>query len=157
SAPARGAVGDEESAPVATAAGAASVVSLRRGLPRVAGGDAWPPASTASGAAPTSTAAASAPVAASSAAPAATATPATGSSPVAEPAPAVSAPVAAPTASSAEGASLRRGLPRIAGGDPWPPAGAARVRTASPQPLQESMAQVAEPVTDTTQPAAQAE
>ena len=48
---------------------------------------------------------------------------------------------AAPAAAVADGETLRRGLPRVAGGDPWPPAGAARVRATSSQPLQESLPQ----------------
>ena len=76
-------------------------VELRRGLPRVAGGDPWPPAGTVE----------------VEGAPAAPAAPA---APVAAPAD------TAPAADTVE-VPLRRGLPRVAGGDPWPPAGIVRV------------------------------
>ncbi|MGP6170314.1 cytochrome b/b6 domain-containing protein [Microbacterium sp. A204] len=96
---------------------------LRRGLPRVAGGDPWPPAGEVEvGDAATST------VVESSVAEAA---------PAAEPAPTVATaePVEAPHAAevapspstgSAAGVTLRRGLPRTPGGGPWPPADAAQ-------------------------------
>ncbi|MGF3053951.1 cytochrome b/b6 domain-containing protein [Microbacterium sp. YY-03] len=99
-------------APVAAAAGGAT---LRRGLPRVAGGDPWPPAGSApAGAVP----AAAAPVA-EAVAPAAE-VPAAAAAPVVA-APATSAPAAAVI--QGEAVALRRGLPRVAGGEGWPPAG----------------------------------
>lgn len=114
-------------APVTPAAPAAAGtgVALRRGLPRVAGGEAWPPAGTASAAAaaPVSAAAPSEAHAPAQAAPAA--------------APAAPTTAAAPAAFE-DGAALRRGLPRVAGGDPWPPAGAARVRVAPAEPVAEA-------------------
>lgn len=109
----------------------------RRGLPRVEGGEPWPPA----GETPAST----------SGVP-----PAQVSSEVSEAAPSAApfAPVTAPTAASVapvqaapaaaappesgralEGiTSLRRGMPRIAQGEPWPPAGFAPA-TAAPKGL----------------------
>ncbi|WP_249934626.1 cytochrome b/b6 domain-containing protein, partial [Microbacterium ulmi] len=42
---------------------------------------------------------------------------------------AATAPAAAASQISASGAPLRRGLPRVAGGEPWPPAGSAPART----------------------------
>ncbi|WP_404429302.1 cytochrome b/b6 domain-containing protein [Microbacterium lacus] len=92
--------------------------AVRRGLPRVPGGEPWPPASTV------------APVAASvvaTAVPDASPQPAT----TAEDSPALVAAVAAPAAAVRQHATpdagsaqpLRRGLPRVAGGEPWPPAG----------------------------------
>ena len=80
-------------------------VPLRRGLPRVAGGDSWPPAGVA-------TVAAAAPTAAAAR---------------------HSAPAAAPAtayATETEEVTLRRGLPRTAGGDPWPPAATVNVERA---------------------------
>ncbi|WP_439590898.1 cytochrome b/b6 domain-containing protein [Microbacterium sp.] len=105
-------------APVA----ATSTRAVRRGLPRIAGGEPWPAASSvapaAAAVAPASTAepveaAAVVPPAPAPASAAAAAAPAST-------APASTAPAeAAPSAGSA----LRRGLPRVAGGEPWPPAG----------------------------------
>ncbi|MDQ0615172.1 thiosulfate reductase cytochrome b subunit [Microbacterium sp. W4I4] len=124
-------------APVAAAsAPAASGTALRRGLPRVAGGDPWPPASA------SASASASAPAAAPSArdlaestgtsreeaVPSATSR-AVDAQPVAAPTAAPAAPAVA-AAATADGVALRRGLPRAAGGDPWPPAGTSRVSAA---------------------------
>lgn len=82
---------------------------MRRGLPRVAGGEPWPPASVVA----STVTAAAAPVAESSPPPEAEST-------VAEVPPSPSAPVA--PLNAAEPAAVRRGLPRVAGGEPWPPA-----------------------------------
>lgn len=93
--------------------------TTRQGLPRVAGGDPWPPVTELSAAAP-----AEAPSGA-----AATAT-ADVARPVAEPAPVTAAPVtaaAAAVATARTARTLRRGLPRTPGGEPWPPASAAPV------------------------------
>src|SRR5690606_24128864 len=52
--------------------------------------------------------------------------------------PAAAAPVTSAAASApADGPALRRGLPRMAGGDPWPPAGVALARAASLPQLQD--------------------
>ncbi|KAF2416183.1 hypothetical protein B2K11_17150 [Microbacterium sp. B35-30] len=101
---------------------------MRRGLPRVPGGEPWPPAGTVVPAAAVAGAAAlsqtpspqeSSPARAEveTAAPAATTAAASGSvAPV--------APAAAAAAAGTAGAkALRRGLPRAPGGEPWPPAG----------------------------------
>ena len=72
-------------------------VKLRRGLPRVPGGEPWPPAGTVEVA-----------------------------DALVEAAPIEAAPIeAAPTPVSADTVEvpLRRGLPRVPGGEPWPPAG----------------------------------
>src|SRR5699024_9225748 len=90
--------------------------SLRRGLPRVPGGEAWPPEGTP--APPTDfivQSAAAAPADPAPEAPAAQAEPEA-------PAPTAQAPAASP---AAVGPAFRRGLPRVAGGEPWPPAAAA--------------------------------
>ncbi|MFD5226248.1 cytochrome b/b6 domain-containing protein [Microbacterium sp. NPDC058342] len=113
---------DTASAPVPAASVTPTVpATLRRGLPRVAGGEPWPPAS-----------AAASPVAASSVRDLAESTdasrgevaPSTVSRAVdaqpAEP----GTPRAVP-AGGGGGPALRRGLPRVAGGEPWPPAGVA--------------------------------
>ncbi|MDF0514183.1 cytochrome b/b6 domain-containing protein [Agromyces sp. H3Y2-19a] len=93
---------------------------VRRGLPRVPGGEPWPPASFAPAAALDSTPPTDvAPAPPATAAPAATAPPAAKVAPAATPA----------GASTVAGAvALRRGLPRTPDGDPWPPAGTAPAR-----------------------------
>ncbi|GEB95088.1 cytochrome b/b6 domain-containing protein [Microbacterium lacticum] len=130
--------------PAAPATAAVST-PLRRGLPRTRGGEAWPPASavaatTASPAAPAATAAAAAatPTEVAAAVPAAVSGAATGAT-------AAGHAVAAAAASTA-GEPLRRGLPRTTGGDPWPPAGAARAAAPVAAPL--ASAQTAAPVAD---------
>ena len=113
------------------------MVQLRRGLPRVPGGEPWPPLIDH--------------------APAPAPTPAMRQGlprvPGGEPWPPVAAaPVAADTAAAASAENtvevpLRRGLPRVAGGDGWPPAGTVRVAAppeAAPAPAAEP-APVAEP------------
>ncbi|WP_447946563.1 cytochrome b/b6 domain-containing protein [Microbacterium lacticum] len=152
----------DASAPAVTAAAASpaapatAAVStpLRRGLPRTRGGEAWPPASavaatTASPAAPAATAAAAAatPTEVAAAVPAAVSGAATGAT-------AAGHAVAAAAASTA-GEPLRRGLPRTTGGDPWPPAGAARAAAPGAAPLASAQtaaplasAQTAAPVAD---------
>lgn len=112
---------------------------LRRGLPRVPGGEAWPPVieietTDAAAAAPRAEEAVAEPVA--QVAPVAAA---------AQPAaPVAAAPVAAsPVATAA--VALRRGLPRVPGGEPWPPADAAAAisapaATAAPEAVATSAA-----------------
>ncbi|GAA5146746.1 hypothetical protein GCM10025768_05770 [Microbacterium pseudoresistens] len=120
--------------PGSTSASTASS-PLRRGLPRVAGGDPWPPAGAASTAADPGSVASSVPaVAAAGAADETPAAPAPTTAVAAEPAPAstqrsAGVRVRFPGSSAANGAPLRRGLPRVAGGDPWPPEGLAHVRS----------------------------
>lgn len=124
------------SAPVpAVIPGSAVARQLRRGLPRVPGGEPWPPA----GEAPV-------PVAALSGAPAIGATAASAVDVAADAAVAVAAqeaavpaaaaaaaaPAAAPATRMTGTASLRRGLPRVPGGEPWPPAGLAPAAAAAP-------------------------
>ncbi|MCT1396407.1 cytochrome b/b6 domain-containing protein [Microbacterium sp. p3-SID338] len=108
---------------------AAPRLTLRRGLPRVPGGEPWPPAEAATA------------VSAVAAVPAETSHVAVTASdaPAAEPAaaatsaaatPAAATPAAAtPAAATPAGApSIRRGLPRVPGGEPWPPAGTVPAR-----------------------------
>ena len=92
--------------------------SLRRGLPRVPGGEAWPPEATPvpntdfvlpALPARKEPAVASEPLAPASAAPVPAA-------PASRPEPVSAAPTGAGTL------VFRQGLPRVAGGDPWPPA-----------------------------------
>ena len=95
--------------------GGAPATRLRRGLPRVPGGEPWPPAD----AAPASVAA----PAAADTAPAASAAPQPASTPTADAVP-VAAAAASPAVPAATGGeSVRRGLPRVVGGEPWPPEG----------------------------------
>lgn len=114
--------------------------SLRRGLPRVKGGEPWPPASAAAAAAETipsagTSSVAALPAAATSAEPVAAASGTDDSTRStrderAQPA-ARDALTAQPrTVAAAEvGAGVRRGLPRVAGGEAWPPAGTVPVVT----------------------------
>ncbi|WP_166875104.1 cytochrome b/b6 domain-containing protein [Salinibacterium sp. ZJ450] len=110
--------------PVATAAPVVGTRPIRRGLPRVPGGEPWPPAGEV-----TVPAVVSAATAAQEAAPTST--------PDAQPITAAQAPAVPvrPTAAiAAAGASdrpLRRGLPRAKGGEPWPPAGFAPAQVAA--------------------------
>lgn len=90
-------------------------VAIRRGLPRVPGGEPWPPADSALVASSLLADARPAPAASADAADAA----------VLGAAPAPAGPEAA-TANVAE-VALRRGLPRAPGGEPWPPAESAMV------------------------------
>lgn len=76
-------------------------VELRRGLPRVPGGEPWPPAGTVE--------VADAPVEAA----------------LVEAAPIEAAPT--PVSADTGEVPLRRGLPRVPGGEPWPPAGTVKV------------------------------
>ncbi len=104
--------------------------TTRQGLPRVAGGEPWPPVFEIAGgaAAPAAVAEASAPA------------------PVADVSETVAtaaavAPTVVPAAAPAARA-VRRGLPRVPGGEPWPPAAAA--------PAVETAAAVEAPVTTAT-------
>lgn len=112
----------EASTVVAAAPPPSGVGTLRRGLPRTPGGDPWPPAGAvaAAGAAP----AAAAPLVAE---PVEARAPSTvAAEPTAPPEP-------APSIAPAAGVTLRRGLPRTPGGEPWPPAGAvAAIRATEP-------------------------
>ena len=148
-------------------AAAAAGPQLRRGLPRVTGGDPWP--GTGALAAP----AAAAPVAAENVAPvvaaAAPVTPgvsAQGAEPaISIPPAAVAATQAAPASPTGVSVALRRGLPRVAGGDNWPTAGSSAVAApatvqSAATPAAASAAVSATPVTPAppiaTAPAAQA-
>ncbi|GAT74132.1 thiosulfate reductase cytochrome subunit beta [Microbacterium sp. HM58-2] len=136
------------------AAGAGGT-TLRRGLPRVRGGEPWPPAGAAPGPDGAARLAAVAhdakPVAAASAVPPASAaargaeTPDAGQNTSSAPAGGVSASGAAATeaapgpAAGAEprvdrASAVRRGLPRVPGGEPWPPAGTAPLTAAAAVP-----------------------
>ena len=110
-------------------AGARAALQLRRGLPRVPGGEPWPPAGEASVS-----------VAAPSRAPAAEPTPTPAAAPAAQAVPAAAPAATAPATAPAPAAAtltvgttpLRRGLPRVPAGEPWPPAGLAPAVAAAP-------------------------
>ena len=105
--------------PARDTAGAAAAGSvLRRGLPRIAGGEPWPPAGASASLVPELVEGTRPAVSDASTGLAATAAPAVASAPA--------GPANAPAAALAQaGSALRRGLPRVGGGDPWPPAGTA--------------------------------
>ena len=105
--------------PARDTAGAAAAGSvLRRGLPRTAGGEPWPPEGASVSPVPELVEGTRPAVADASTGLAATAAPAVASAPA--------GPANAPAAALAQaGSALRRGLPRVGGGDPWPPAGTA--------------------------------
>lgn len=119
-----------------TAVNTGSPVQLRRGLPRVAGGDPWPPAvevvmTTPAPAGPPAATAASA------------ATPessvhdlVTSSGSAASPAGSHSGPARAGTSTRLENQRLRQGLPRREGGDPWPPVTEIQVAMEVEEPAQ---------------------
>ncbi|MEZ3158388.1 cytochrome b/b6 domain-containing protein [Microbacterium sp. BWR-S6Y] len=113
----------DPSAAIAPAVADAEPVGVRRGLPREPGGEPWPPASVAPGKRPAAEPDRSSRTAA--------ATPAPEVPPLAadsvEPARGADAASVAvtPTGADAATAGVRRGLPREAGGEPWPPASVA--------------------------------
>ncbi|GAA1807658.1 cytochrome b/b6 domain-containing protein [Agromyces neolithicus] len=126
--------------------------TLRRGLPREPGGDAWPPLGTA----PVAVDAAAGSVAEAAAPPVAPSVEMTDAAAAAIP---DGSGVAAAAAGPAR--SIRRGLPRVAGGDPWPPEGTAPVAVA-PAAVVPAAAEPAVPIaaaaaTATATPAAAAE
>lgn len=101
-------------------------VTVRRGLPRVAGGEPWPPAAVVRvdrASAPTVTPSAGLPAAVGGTAVVDEETvAATAESPAVANVPAAPGPAGATVDTVTEQVALRRGLPRIAGGEPWPPA-----------------------------------
>ncbi len=97
---------------------------LRRGLPRVVGGEPWPPAGAAAAAAAAPPAPPISPTVPHAAPPSAQTA-----------APAEERDIPQPRSAPAPGAeAIRRGLPRVRGGDPWPPAGSAPA-AAAPAPV----------------------
>lgn len=147
---------DAEPQPARAEAPVASVaVPLRRGLPRAPGGEPWPPAGEVQVASPSAAAAPSAAPASSAPSvaveqqetPAAQniieppeSTTEAAPSGVAAPAPAVTAPVAGsagrPEIAGMSDVPLRRGLPRVPGGEPWPAEGFAPLLT-TPTPSEQ--------------------
>lgn len=121
--------------------------SVRQGLPRVVGGDPWPPSGTVAASAPSSQADEPSESPALTQAPAPAPAPAQ-VEPVAEPAVATKedpVAVSTPAASNSDNPAARQGLPRTAGGEPWPPSSF----VAAPTVLKPT---VAEPVVADTPP-----
>jgi len=121
-------------------ASATPAKSLRQGLPRIVDGQPWPPAQTlvtTSAAAPArSEPVVAAPVADSAAPAEAEVEP---DAAAAEVAPASTTALASPIATGGESATIRRGLPRVADGEAWPPSSfiaSAPSSPASPAPIQ---------------------
>ncbi|PRA80250.1 cytochrome b/b6 domain-containing protein [Microbacterium sp. MYb66] len=127
-------------APAAAATVASGMPRLRRGLPRVPGGEAWPPAEAAVAASTSGGAAAAAASSSAGATPPSAAQEDAVESAVTSSAPTAvaSAPAVAPAASTVVAEGVRRGLPRVAGGDPWPPADTvpAAQAAAAPAPVE---------------------
>ncbi|MBN9180546.1 MAG: cytochrome b/b6 domain-containing protein [Microbacterium sp.] len=92
---------------------------MRRGLPRVPGGEPWPSAAPASATVASVPASASVDVARDAA-----------SEPPTRPD--VTPSTAEPAVEVAAAGAVRRGLPRVAGGEPWPPADFVPARVAAP-------------------------
>lgn len=123
------AVAPEVPAEPATPVGQTANSRIRRGLPRVAGGEPWPPVGDLPASGPMAAATRSAGDTARASAPVAQSVEHTGAAAAAAP---VSEPVrgsepgsTAPPSAAAEATTestqvLRRGLPRVVGGDPWP-------------------------------------
>lgn len=154
-----------DSASDSAASAATGGAALRRGLPRTPGGEPWPPAGATTGAAVASAASAvAAPAVAPSVAAPAAATSVAPATPAAQ-SPATQAAAAQPAATPAasvgqvagEAVALRRGLPRVAGGEGWPPAGSvARPAVAAPAqaPVDADVAASANVAAATTEAAA---
>ncbi|MFJ2620508.1 cytochrome b/b6 domain-containing protein [Glutamicibacter sp. NPDC087344] len=132
------------SVPARPLAVSATAGTVRRGLPRVPGGEPWPPADNPGVPVP-------APGAASSPEPDTQAPLASVAS--AEPVDDVAIPPAPVESSSAStpAGDLRRGLPRIPGGQPWPPAAKAPAPAPAPAPME-----AAQPVPAVVEPVAHA-
>ena len=117
-----------ESVAVAGPVTAARARQLRRGLPREPGGGPWPPAGEVAVSVPAlagaSAAVATPAPAAAAAAAAVQAVPAATSN--------AAAPATAPATPTTGTTPLRRGLPRVPAGEPWPPAGLAPAAAAAP-------------------------
>ncbi|MEJ6553613.1 cytochrome b/b6 domain-containing protein [Microbacterium esteraromaticum] len=111
--------------------------SIRRGLPRVKGGEPWPPATEVEPAdAVESAQPAELPTSTSTARDLAESTAPSREQPVPSPK-SRALDEGGPDASVPAGVSLRRGLPRVPGGEPWPPADStavASVAAAAPEP-----------------------
>ncbi|CAN7487280.1 cytochrome b/b6 domain-containing protein [Microbacterium maritypicum] len=107
---------------------------LRRGLPRVPGGEPWPPADAAAVEEPTVVVATEAPTS-TEAEPAATPDVADSAVELESAAVATAAPTGSPAPAATAGAArIRRGLPRVSGGEPWPPSAAAVPAAAAATP-----------------------
>ncbi|TYL52275.1 cytochrome b/b6 domain-containing protein [Agromyces mariniharenae] len=138
------AVSTQEAVAVAPVA-AASVRRLRSGLPRVRGGRPWPEAGEAARAETIEvTDAAAAPQPAAMIEPAAVPT----AAPAAATAAAPQLAAAAAAATAATGTALRRGLPRVAGGEPWPPASAVAPMAGSAPPARAPAAAASAPIAE---------
>lgn len=125
----------------ATVSASSPTTGLRQGLPRTPGGEPWPPA-TAVAAFAGAAGAAAAPSTATPSEPGAAATS------TADAADQATAPAATP-ANTVE-VPLRRGLPRVAGGEAWPPAGTVHVPAPAEPEAAPAPAPTAAPAAATT-------
>ena len=125
----------------ATVSASSPTTGLRQGLPRTPGGEPWPPA-TAVAAFAGAAGAAAAPSTATPSEPGAAATS------TADAADQATAPAATP-ANTVE-VPLRRGLPRVTGGEAWPPAGTVHVPAPAEPEVAPAPAPTAAPAAATT-------
>ncbi|MFE1665261.1 cytochrome b/b6 domain-containing protein [Microbacterium sp. P02] len=119
-------------APTSSAPATAAGRALRRGLPRVAGGEPWPPASAGMPVIAEPQESSASPASADAGAVAPRPGPTAETSPVAVGSPSAARDVSPEATADAGGPRLRRGLPRVRGGEPWPPAPAAVPASALP-------------------------
>src|SRR5699024_1675420 len=135
-------------APVETGTGH----TFRRGLPRVPGGEPWPPAESA----PAGIVAAAGTVEAAAQADRPVAPPV--AEPAEEPAKEPLTPAGPAEPAAAAGGLARRGLPRVAGGDSWPPEGTTVANAFTTAPPPTPAAAAPEPAAEPApQPAAESE
>ncbi|MBT2475780.1 cytochrome b/b6 domain-containing protein, partial [Microbacterium sp. ISL-103] len=152
-------VGGSTQSSVAPSPGQAA--ALRRGLPRVPGGEPWPPAGpVVSGAEHTSSPSASTSPSASASLPDERRETAPVATPAAEAAAVVGSrddvtPAASTVVATGPAMSVRRGLPRVAGGEPWPPADTVPVSGAASAEASGAAA-IAAPPAGTEAPASEA-
>ncbi|KUM30968.1 hypothetical protein AQ436_15660 [Arthrobacter sp. EpRS66] len=112
------------------------VRALRQGLPRVAGGDPWPPTDAPANAAVVAEPRTAPPhVPAPEPAPAQEPAVAVATEPVPTTEP---APAAASIEANGDSPTVRQGLPRVAGGDPWPPSSFVAAPLAIPVPAKKA-------------------
>lgn len=152
-APAQGSGARAQETGAREAGGGVESEGLRRGLPRVAGGEPWPSAAaSAARSLPAPPADELASVAVGERAESPSALP--NNAALRQDDGAVEDAAASGRRDAAEGVALRRGLPRVSGGDSWPPQGTAVSPAAPAPPAPAAPASVASPAVSPDAPAA---